>query len=128
MSGYQHLRLKIFNMAPVENLKTILEQLCELRECTKSQNHRIENHLKDSSLDLIAEAAFNVLNAKPKRISKKSIENLKAHKKTLVYLSNPKNSIENKRKRIIKQKGDGLISLLVSTAIPLLASLIAKKS
>jgi hypothetical protein len=114
-------------MAPSAYLKKKLKTLCELEDCSKSKKHNIGKHLNHESLDLITDAAYNIVNAKPHNISKTRVNHLKPHKKILLYLANPKNSLENKRNKIVKQEGSGLISLLISIAIPLLSSLISKR-
>ena len=114
-------------MVPPAELKKKLKALCELQQCTKSQKHNIAKHFNDTSLDLLTDVAYNIVNSKPKKIPRRRINALKNHKKALMYLANPKNSSENKRRKIIRQEGSGFISMLMSVAIPLLTSLLSKK-
>ena len=114
-------------MLPTTELKKKLETLCELRQCAKSKKHNIAKHLNDISLDLLTDAAYNIVNSKPKKIPPRRIKALKNHKNVLMYLANPKNSLENKRQKIVKQQGSGFIAMLMSVAIPLLTSLLSKK-
>ena len=114
-------------MAPASELKKKLEALCELQECTKSKKHKLIKHLGINALDLFTDAAYNIVNSKPKKIPPRRIKALKNHKNVLMYLANPKNSLENKRQKIVKQQGSGFIAMLMSVAIPLLTSLLSKK-
>jgi len=114
-------------MAPASELKKKLEALCELQECTKSKKHKLIKHLGINALDLFTDAAYNIVNAKSKKIPQKRIKKLKVHKNLLKFLANPKNSVEKKREKIVKQEGNGFLSLLISVAIPLLTSLLSKK-
>ena len=111
-------------MIPRSELKKKLNILCELQQCNKSKKHNITKHLNNQALDLISDAAYNIVNSNPSRIQKNKLKSVKNYKKTLTYLSNPKNSVENKRKFIIKQEGSGFFSMLASVAIPLLQALI----
>ena len=114
-------------MIPPAELKKKLKTLCELHQCAKSKKHNIAKHFNDESLDLLTDVAYNIVNSKPKKIPRRRITALKTHKKALMYLANPKNSLENKRRKIIKQEGSGFISMLMSVAIPLITSLLSKK-
>ena len=112
-------------MVPHSELKKKLKTLCELQECNKSKKHNITKHLNNQALDLITDAAYNMVNSNPSKIQKNKLKSIKNYKKTLTYLANPKNSVENKRKAIIKQEGLGFFSMLASVAIPLLTSLLS---
>lgn len=112
-------------MVPHSELKKKLKTLCELQECNKSKKHNIAKHLNNQALDLITDAAYNIVNSNPSKIQKNKLKPIKNYKKTLTYLANPKNSVENKRKAIIKQEGSGFFAMLASVAIPLLTSLLS---
>ena len=127
MSGSPPIDSNLYKMAPHRVLRQHLATLSELQKLAKQKKTVLGKHLKTEDLDLLVDSAYNIYHAKLKRIKRKHLQQLKPFKKSLVYLSNAKNSAEKKRKRLIAQSGAGLITLLISTAIPLLASLLSKK-
>ena len=114
-------------MIPHSELKKKLNTLCELQQCNKSKKHNITKHLNNQALDLLTDAAYNIVNSNPSKLQKNKIKSVKTYKNALVYLANPKNSVEKKRKIILKQEGSGFLTMLASVAIPLLTSLLSKK-
>ena len=114
-------------MAPRRLLRQNLNTLTELQKLSNQKKSTLGRHLKNEDLDLLIDSAYNIYHAKLKRIKRNHLQQLKPFKKSLIYLSNAKNSAEKKRKRLSSQNGSGLISLLISTAIPLLISLLSKK-
>ena len=127
MSGLLQNVWKLYNMAPTVILRRHLKTLSELQKLTRQRKIDWGKHLRNEDLDLLIDSAYNIYHAKLKRINKKHLQQLRPFKKSLIYLSNAKNSIEKRRKRLSNQSGDGLISLLISTAIPLIISLLSKK-
>ena len=114
-------------MAPQQLLRSHLASLSELKKLTRTKNVLLGKHLNVEDLDLLIDSAYNIYHAKLKRINKKHLEQLKKQKQNLAYLSSAKNSIEKKRSRLARQDGNGLITLLISTAIPLLINLLTRK-
>ena len=126
MSGYQQVKLRVFNMGSQNSLKSKLNTLCELKECSKSKKHNLAKHLNNETLDLLTDSAFNIVNAKRRRIPKRTVDKLKPFKKELIYLANPKNATESKRRRLVRQKGAGFLTTLLSVAVPLLTSILSE--
>ena len=93
-----------------------LDTLCTLKKCS-TRNHRgVLNHIDTHAIDLISEAAFNVIQSSKKKLGGNKIEKLKKFQRELVYLSKPKNSHTKKKELISSQSGSGLITLLLSVS------------
>ena len=105
-------------------MKKILQCLSELNQCSKGKNNCLVKHLNNESLDVLINSVCNVVNTNKKKIRKSQLKALKTHKKTLMYLANPRNSIEKKRKTISTQSGTGFLALISKIAIPLISALL----
>lgn len=73
-------------------------------------------------IDVICECAHNLINNNLKLTTNQK-KKLKHHKKALLLLDNKKTSITKKKKAL--QKGNGLITALLSVAIPAIIGAIA---
>ena len=113
-------------MSSKTQLKKILQCLVELKKCGKNKNDCLVKHLNDEALDVLINAVFNIVNTPSKKFKKTQVNSLKPHKKVLLYLANPKNSLEKKRKNITHQAGTGFLTLISTIAIPLISALLSK--
>ena len=123
----KHNRVQI----PRKKIDTILELLRYLTKVKKKDQPIAFRYLNDEGLDHISETIYNIL-YNPECISKltkskkkKLIQNLRPNSLILKKLSSKKYPIISKRKKNL-QSGSG-ISLLLSAAIPFLASLLLPK-
>ncbi len=107
-------------------LKKILQCLIELKKCSKHKNDCVLKHLNDEALDILINTVFNIVNTPSTKLKKSQVNSLKPHKKLLLYLANPKNSLEKKRKNITHQAGSGFLTLISTIAIPLISALLSK--
>lgn len=85
-------------------------------------------HLNDSSINQIGHLVFNSLWTDlgiPAKKAKNLAGRLKAHRRDLEFISNPENSINDRRKKVQKQSASGL-GILLASVVPALISLLAK--
>ena len=99
-----------------------------LKNLKKNNLKHFLEYLNDSSIELISELCYNVLFNTNLFKKKKDLNKLKKHlgkfKKPLLTLARKSNSIKTKKKLLVNQKGEGLITGLISTILPLITSLI----
>lgn len=110
-------------------LLQIFRKTCRGRECHK-QFHDLVSFLDESSIKFLAECVRNTLSPQrvksiPSRRRGRLIKALRPHKKEIKEVIKPK--ISSKRRREIFQKGGGWFLPLITTIIPLIASLIRRE-
>ena len=110
-----------------KKIKNILLLFKFLTNLNKTNQETALKFLSNDGIEYVSEGIYNILynpdctSCLPKSKQKKIIKTLKPKAKYYQKLSRKKHSVISKRKQIL-QSGGGL-SLLLSTAIPFLASL-----
>lgn len=120
--------MKISKRKKIEENIKFLQMLKNL----KKENMKILfNFLNDSSIELVSEMCYNVLFNTNLFKERKHLNKLKRHlkhyKQPISILAKKSTSCKRKRKILCNQKGEGLITGLISSVLPLLISLITGK-
>lgn len=116
------VRKKMKNTKKIKKLLPFLQTMKEMRPAHRTI---MLNHLDDESAENICEAAANVL--RNDNLTQKQKTRLRRylnpHKSTLRYITKKQVSIKNKKKKL-SQIGGNPLSFILSTAIPLLLSVL----
>ena len=110
------------------NEKIGLLQLCKgLKRSNKKAQMVFVSNLSHKTLHQISEIFYNIqflTDIAPPKIRKKLICGMKKNAKQCRYISDRYAKNATKKKYLKKQIGTGLFSLILSTAIPILSSII----
>ncbi len=106
-------------------LRSTHELLRLLKGLTSKQRVGVLRCMDDSSCECVFEAVANVLrNDKIDQATRNRLKKcLGPHKKILRYLSNPKGSIKNKKKKL-QEIGGFPLGMILKTALPFLSSIL----
>lgn len=111
-------------------VKKIVPFLNTVKDVKKSNRAVLMQHLSEDSCNLLFDTIRNIIKSDTVSPTQKKLlkRKLGRHKSLLRYLSDPSKPINTRRRRMI-QSGKGLpfLGTILSTAIPLLLSLITKK-
>jgi len=116
-------------MAPLRNKKVVLPLLQTLMGMTPAQRTVIVAHLDEASQDMLIDTIEYVVKTARKKIPQDKADGLSAllteHKCDVRYMCNRKHPGKLRRRRM-RQMGGFPLGLILSTAIPMLFSLLKK--
>lgn len=116
-------------MATLRNKRVVLPLLQTLMGMTPAQRTVIVAHLDDASQDMLIDTVDYVVKKGRKKLPKDKADSLAGllseHKSDVRYMCNRKHVAKLRRRRM-RQMGGFPLGLIISTAIPLLFSLLRK--
>ena len=106
-----------------------LLKLCRgLAKVDKNSQNLFIDGVSQDTLHQISEIFYNMqyfAHKAPIKIRKKLCDAMRNHAKECKYISKKQGTFLTKRKYLKKQVGNGLFSLLISAAIPIISSIIS---
>lgn len=120
-------RIKAKNLVGKARAKKLLPFLQAMKGMKNESRGTMLGHLDPASCEALYEVMWNVLRSPEISEKQKTVlrRKLAPHQGLLMYLSNPKMSPLGKRRRL-SQSGGGFLLPILSTAIPMLLSLLRK--
>jgi FMN-dependent NADH-azoreductase len=115
--GKKRVSKKILRMSHIQK-----DFLSVLKRCSPEELESMLKFINKEGRDTLYASIYNCMyNSNLPDNLKGVICNLKSHRKTLEYLSKSSND-ENKKKKILLQRGGQFLAPILSAAIPLLAN------